>query len=129
MPQAACRSGFRHLARKPERYIAGRYGSATPGPGIVAIADFKFGPETVAVAPNTPITWHNADGSPHQVTITGSKPQRSAVILKGQTAQLSFAEPATYDYICGLHPAMKGKIVSARRTHAGNRILDAFGFE
>ena len=39
-----------------------------------------------------------------------AKPQRSAVILKGQTAQLSFAEPGTYDYICGLHPAMKGKI-------------------
>ena len=88
----------------------GEMAAPRPGPGIVAIADFKFGPETVAVAPNTPITWHNADGSPHQVTITGAKPQRSAVILKGQTAQLSFAEPGTYDYICGLHPAMKGKI-------------------
>jgi plastocyanin len=32
------------------------------------------------------------------------------VILNGQTAQLSIAEPGTYDYICGLHPAMKGKI-------------------
>jgi plastocyanin len=81
-----------------------------PGPGIVAIADFKFGPETIAAAANTPITWHNVDASPHQVTITGAKPQRSAVILRGQSAQLTIAEPGIYDYICGLHPAMKGKI-------------------
>lgn len=88
----------------------GELAAPRPGPGIVSIADFKFGPETVAVSANTPITWHNADASPHQVTITGAKPQRSSVILKGQTAQLTFAEPGTYDYICGLHPAMKGKI-------------------
>ena len=66
---------------------------ASPGYPVVSIANFKFGPETLAAAPNTPITWHNADGSPHQVTITGAKPQRSAVILKGQTAQLIIAEP------------------------------------
>ena len=89
---------------------AGELAAPRPGPGIVSIADFKFGPETVAVAPNTPITWHNADGSPHQVTITGAKPQRSTVILKGQTAQLTLSEAGTYDYICGLDPAMKGKI-------------------
>lgn len=88
----------------------GTLAAPRPGPGIVSIADFKFGPETVAVAANTPITWHNADGSPHQVTITGAKPQRSAVILKGQTVQLTFSEPGVYNYICGLHPAMKGKI-------------------
>jgi plastocyanin len=89
---------------------AGEMAAPRAGPGIVAIADFKFGPETIAVSANTPITWHNVDGSPHQVTITGAKPQRSAVILKGQSAQLSIADPGTYDYICGLHPAMKGKI-------------------
>ena len=56
------------------------------------------------------ITWHNADASPHQVTITGAKAQRSSIALKGQTTQLTFADAGIYDYICGLHPAMKGKI-------------------
>ncbi len=85
---------------------------ATPqaGPGVVSITNFLFGPETVTVAANTPITWFNTDGSPHQVTIQGAKVQRSGVILKGQTAQLSVAEPGSYNYICGLHPQMKGKI-------------------
>jgi plastocyanin len=85
---------------------------ATPaaGPGIVAIADFKFGPETVVVSKGQTITWHNADSSPHQVTITGPKAQRSSIALKGQRTQLTLADAGIYDYICGLHPAMKGKI-------------------
>jgi plastocyanin len=31
-------------------------------------------------------------------------------MLKGQAATLKFDTPGTYDYICGLHPNMKGKI-------------------
>jgi len=81
-----------------------------PGPGVVSISDFKFGPETVVVSKGQTITWHNADSSPHQVTITGPKPQRSSIALKGQTTQLSLTDAGIYDYICGLHPAMKGKI-------------------
>ncbi len=80
------------------------------GPGIVSVADFKFGPETVVVAPGQQITWYNADGSPHQVTITGAKAQRTPIIQKGQTTKLTLADAGIYDYICGLHPAMKGKI-------------------
>jgi plastocyanin len=80
------------------------------GPGVVSIADFKFGPETVVVNKGQTITWHNSDASPHQVTITGAKAQRSPIALKGQTTQLTLADAGIYDYICGLHPAMKGKI-------------------
>jgi plastocyanin len=88
----------------------GQMAEPRPGPGVVSIANFLFGPEQVSVAPGTPITWFNTDGSPHQVTIRGSKPQRTAVLLKGQSASLTIAEPGTYEYICGLHPNMKGKI-------------------
>jgi plastocyanin len=80
------------------------------GPGVVAISDFKFGPETVVVKKGQTITWHNTDSSPHQVTITGAKAQRSSIALKGQATQLTLADAGVYDYICGLHPAMKGKI-------------------
>jgi hypothetical protein len=88
----------------------GQMAALRPGPGIVSIANFLFGPEQISVAAGTPITWLNTDGSPHQVTIRGAKPQRTAVLLKGQSASLTVAEPGTYDYICGLHPNMKGKI-------------------
>jgi plastocyanin len=89
---------------------AGEAAKPQPGPGMVSIADFKFGPETVVVAPNAQITWFNADSSPHQVTLTGAKGFRTPVVLKGKTTQLTLADTGIYDYICGLHPAMKGKI-------------------
>jgi plastocyanin len=88
----------------------GEMASPQPGPGIVSIANFLFGPEQVSVAARAPVTWRNTDSSPHQVTIRGDKPQRTAVLLKGQSASLTIAEPGSYEYICGLHPNMKGKI-------------------
>ncbi len=78
------------------------------GPGVVAIADFLFGPEKVEVAAGQKVTWVNADDSPHQVAIVG-KDLRTPVLLKGQSAALSF-DPGAYEYICGLHPNMKGRI-------------------
>jgi plastocyanin len=80
------------------------------GPGIVGISDFLFGPEKVAVQAGQVITWTNTDESPHQVTVQGASTVRTPVILKGQTTAVKFDDVGSYDYICGLHPGMKGKI-------------------
>ena len=80
------------------------------GPGIVSIAEFLFGPETVQVVKGQLVNWTNIDESPHQVTVQGSSTLRTPVILKGQSVAMKFDHPGTYDYICGLHPGMKGKI-------------------
>ena len=77
---------------------------------VVAIGDFTFGPEKIEAKVGQPITWANTDDSPHQVTLAGPNGRRSAVILKGQTETLTFNEPGSYAYICGLHPNMKGTI-------------------
>ena len=77
---------------------------------VVAIGDFLFGPEKVEAKVGQAVTWANTDDSPHQVTISGPNGRRSGVILKGQTESLTFTEPGTYAYICGLHPNMKGTI-------------------
>ncbi len=84
--------------------------TATPpsGPGVVSIASFRFAPEQVTVAAGQPITWVNTDASPHQIAIAGK--QLTAILLKGQSVSLAIAEPGTYDYFCGLHPSIKGKI-------------------
>ena len=52
----------------------------------------------------------NTDDSPHRVTIAGEGGLRTPVILKGQNQTLKFEQPGSYDYICGLHPGMKGRI-------------------
>jgi plastocyanin len=84
--------------------------AAKKGPDRVAIAEFLFGPEKLEVAKGAYVTWTNTDDSPHQVTVTSADGLRTEVMLKGQTQTLRFDTPGTFDYICGLHPTMKGKI-------------------
>lgn len=84
------------------------------GPGAVAIAEFLFGPETAKVQAGQTLTWTNVDESPHQVTIMGTTTLRSPVLLKGQSTTIQFNDPGSYNYICGLHPTMKGKIEVTR---------------
>jgi plastocyanin len=87
---------------------AGRAGS---GPGAVNIVGFAFGPGKIKVAPGKPVTWTNADDSPHQVTIqTAPAPIRTDVLLRGQSTSVTFATPGIYQYNCGLHPQMKGTV-------------------
>ena len=57
------------------------------------------------------MTWTNTDASPHQVTIAAANGLRTPVILQGQKQTLRFDSTGTVDYICGLHPNMKGKVV------------------
>jgi plastocyanin len=45
------------------------------------------------------------------VTVTSANGVRSPVMLKGQTAFMKFDAAGVYDYICGLHPNMKGKVI------------------
>jgi len=80
------------------------------GAGTVAIAEFLFGPETIKVQSGQAITWTNIDDSPHQVTVLGTSTMRTPIVLKGESTALRFNDVGTYDYICGLHPTMKGKI-------------------
>jgi len=90
--------------------LKGGTGAAAPGGSDVKIAAFAFGPAKVTAAPGKPVTWVNEDASPHQITVTTGGPQRGPVMTKGQSYTHSFAAAGTYDYICGLHPSMKGQV-------------------
>jgi len=94
--------------------LSGNYGMGSArkpaGPSSVAIAEFLFGPQKMSVKQGQTITWTNVDDSPHQVTVQGQTEYRSPVLLKGQTTSLTFAHAGTYDYICGLHPGMRGSV-------------------
>ena len=83
---------------------------ATGASADVKVAGFAFGPGKLTVAPNQRVTWVNDDESPHQVTVTTGTTTRGPVMTKGQSHSQAFATPGTYDYICGLHPSMKGQI-------------------
>ena len=55
------------------------------------------------------MTWINGDESPRQITVVSTK-ARSPILTKGQTAAMTFPTAGAYDYVCGLHPNMKGSV-------------------
>jgi plastocyanin len=79
-------------------------------PADVKIAGFAFGPARLSVPAGTAVTWLNTDDSPHQVTVTSGAFPRSPILNRGQAHAQAFAAAGVYDYICGLHPNMKGQI-------------------
>jgi amicyanin len=90
--------------------LKGGTGAAASGAADVTIAAFAFGPGKLPVAAGKRVTWVNNDDSPHQITVTSGAPTRGPVMTKGQSYSHVFSAPGVYDYICGLHPSMKGQV-------------------
>ena len=86
-----------------------KVGAAAAPRSDVSIMGFAFGPNKVTVDAGKPVTWVNGDESPHQIAITSTK-ARSPILIKGQSHAMTFASAGTYEYMCGLHPNMKGTV-------------------
>lgn len=76
--------------------------------GDVQIASFAFMPAKIAAMAGKALTFLNTDDTPHQIAVSGGP--RTEVFLRGQKASLTIDKPGEYNYICGLHPSMKGVI-------------------
>jgi plastocyanin len=76
--------------------------------GDVNIASFAFMPAKISAAAGKALTFFNSDDTPHQITVAGGP--RTEVFLRGQKASLTIDKAGEYNYICGLHPSMKGVI-------------------
>ena len=83
--------------------------AAKTGPADVNILGFAFGPAKLVVPAGTAVTWTNADDSPHQVMVTGA-PLKTTMLLRGESAALTFKDAGTFNYACALHPQMKGTV-------------------
>jgi plastocyanin len=74
----------------------------------VSIQNFAFNPQALTVKKGTTVTWTNNDSAPHQIKSTTFNSQP---LGKGQSYSFTFDNPGTFDYICGIHPSMTGKII------------------
>lgn len=77
--------------------------------GDVSIVGFLFNPAKIVAAVGKPLRFLNTDDSPHFIVVQGSG-QKSGVILRGQSTTMTFDKAGAFNYICGLHPSMKGTI-------------------
>jgi plastocyanin len=87
------------------------YGAlAAQEPNEVVIDNFTFGPQDLTVAVGTTVKWVNHDDIPHNVT-NKDKVFRSKALDTDDSFSFTFANAGTFDYFCGLHPHMQGKVI------------------
>jgi plastocyanin len=75
---------------------------------IVLIKNFGFDPETITVSAGSTVMWKNEDDAAHTVKFANFASEQ---INKGKTYEMTFSTKGVYDYTCGLHPGMKGKVI------------------
>ena len=83
---------------------------AEEGKVAVRIDNFAFVPGELKVKKGTEVTWTNNDDIPHTVVAVGTS-IRSKTMDTDATFTYKFDKPGTFNYICALHPHMKGKVV------------------
>jgi plastocyanin len=69
-----------------------------------------FIPAEITVVPGTTVTWVNSEAMPHTV-VDQNKGFRSKTIVKDASFSFTFTTAGDYNYLCSIHPGMKGKII------------------
>ena len=82
----------------------------------VEIRDFDFFPRDLTVRAGTDVTWTNRDDAPH--TATSGDDWDTGTLAKDESATIRFDTPGAFDYICTIHPTMKGVL----RVEAGSPV-------
>jgi len=80
------------------------------GQGEVRIIDFDYKPSVLEVTPGTVIKWTNEDGAPHTATAEDDVFDTGR-LDKGESSDITFEMPGTFEYICTFHTYMQGRIV------------------
>jgi plastocyanin len=74
----------------------------------VSIENFSFNPAVLTVSAGTTVVWTNKDTAKHDIK---SADFSSKALAKGETFEFKFDKKGTYNYSCGIHPAMTGQII------------------
>jgi plastocyanin len=86
-------------------------GSGGTGPGTqVSMKDIKFNPGTVTIKAGGKVTWTNDDSVGHDVTADDFESGSPGGIEGGSTFSHTFKKAGTYNYVCSVHPGMKGTV-------------------
>jgi len=84
-------------------------GSTAATEVAVAIADFKFDPQTVNVPVGGSVIWTNNDAPQHTATAAGNFD--TGAIDAQASMSVTFEAAGSFTYICSFHPFMTGTVV------------------
>jgi plastocyanin len=77
----------------------------------ITIKDYFFDPPSLNVTKGTTVTWTNQGSAQHTVVSDTEGIFTSGQISNGQSFTYTFNTTGTFDFHCGNHPSMKGKII------------------
>jgi plastocyanin len=80
---------------------------------VVNIVDFAFDQPEIEIPVGTTVTWVNTGAVEHTVVSfdDGDKVWDSNIMEPGALYSYVFETPGTFDYVCGLHPQMKARVI------------------
>ncbi|MDQ3705556.1 MAG: cupredoxin domain-containing protein [Chloroflexota bacterium] len=89
-------------------------GAATNTPSAgnsnVNIQSFQFQPKDHVVSVGATVRWTNLDADTHTATSESGAFNTGNLSQGAQSAPVTFNTPGVYNYICAIHPSMKGSI-------------------
>ncbi len=83
--------------------------SAVAGTTTVTLLDFRFDPPSVTVRAGDRVRFTNGGAALHTATQTGA--WDTGFMQPGEAAEVLFATPGTFPYVCVIHPTMTGTVV------------------
>ena len=94
-------------------FVAGCGGSGTSEPVVATevemVKSYSFDPKVIEIEAGDTVTWTNEDNFTHTVQVEG---QEDHEVAKGESVEITFDTPGTYDYVCTLHSQdMDGTVV------------------
>ncbi len=90
--------------------LAMRRARAADEAPMVRIDNFTFSPTPVTVPAGATIVWVNEDDIPHSIYCEALNLRSHPLDTNDRFAH-QFDQPGSFDYVCGIHPHMRGRIV------------------
>jgi plastocyanin len=105
----ARRTVLAHMIGAGGAIAIGRFAFASDA-AEVRIDNFTFSPTPLSVAIGTTVTWINRDDIPHSIVCPALN-FHSRALDTDDSFSFRFQTAGTYDYLCGIHPHMRGQII------------------
>ncbi len=76
---------------------------------VEMVKSYRFDPKTIEIEAGETVTWTNEDNFTHTVQVEGQEDHK---VGQGESVEITFDEPGTYDYVCTLHSQdMDGTVI------------------
>jgi plastocyanin len=76
---------------------------------VQMVKSYRFDPKVIEIEAGQTVTWTNEDNFTHTVEVEG---QEDHEVGQGESVEITFDEPGTYEYVCTLHSQdMDGTVI------------------